>query len=106
MCVSCGREVTKKMCKIYQKDEYDFKQFVVLQCLGWCISETDSSYICLSCHTALTRTNIEKSVVPYHIKEGKVRDGEKPEYVCTCCHQLLFCKTVRNFLIDIYNNTN
>ena len=112
--VSYGREVTKKMCKIYQKDEYDFKQFVVLQCLGECISETDSSCICLSCHTALTTTNIENPVVLYHIKEGKIRDGanflkalnEKLEYVCTCCHQLLFCKTVRNFLIDEYDNTN
>ena len=73
--MSCGREVTKKMCKIYQKDEYDFKQFVVLQCLDECISETDSSYICLSCHTALTTTNIENPIVPYHIKEGKIRDG-------------------------------
>ena len=94
VCVSCGRQVTKKMCIIYQKDEYDFKQFVVLQCLGGCIYETDISNICLSCHTALTTTNIDNPVVPYHIKEGKVRDGanflkalnEKLEYVCTCCH--------------------
>ena len=34
VCVPCGRGVTKKMCKIYQKDEYDFRQFVVFQCLG------------------------------------------------------------------------
>ena len=114
VCVSYGREVTKKMCKIYQKDEYNFKQFVVLQCLGGCISETDSSYICLSCHTALTTTNIENPVVPYHIKEAKVRNGanflkalnEKLEYVCTHCHRLLFHKTVRKFLIDEYDNTN
>ena len=26
--------------------------------------------------------------------------------MCTCYHQLLFCKTVRNFLIDEYDNTN
>ena len=32
--------------------------------------------------------------------------NEKPEYVCTCCHRLLFCKTVRKFLIDEYGNTN
>ena len=93
VCMSCGREVTKKVCKIYQKKEYDFKQFVVLQCLGECISETDSSYICLSCHTALT-TNIENPIVLYYIKEGKIRDGanflkalnEKPEYMCACRH--------------------
>ena len=46
MCVSCGRGVTKKMCKIYQKNEYDFRQFVVFQCLGDCIYETGSAYIC------------------------------------------------------------
>ena len=48
------------------------------------------------------------------MKEGKVKDGtnflkaqnEKPEYVCTCCHWLLFHKTVRNFLIDEYDYTN
>ena len=82
------------MCTIYRKDEYDFKQLIVLQCLGGCIYETDISYICLSCHTALTTTNIDNPVVPYHIKEGKVRDGanflkalnEKPECVCTCCY--------------------
>ena len=88
-----------------------------MQCLGGCISETDSSYIYLSCHTALTTTNIEKPVVLYHIKEGKVKDGANVlkalnenwnmcVYVCICCHQLLFHKTVRNFLIDEYDNTN
>ena len=114
VCVSCGKGVTKKMCKIYQKNEYDFRQFVVLQCFGDCIYETRSAYICLSCHTTLTKTNIANPIVPYHVKEGKVRDGtnflkalnEKPEYMCTCCHQLLFHKTVRNFLINEYNSTN
>ena len=105
VCVTCGRGVTKKMCKIYQKNEYDFRQFVVFQFLGNCIYETGSAYICLSCHTTLTKTNIANPIVPYHVKEGKVRDGtsflkvlnEKPEYVCTCCHRLLFRKTVRKF---------
>ena len=114
VCVSCGRGVTKKMCKIYQKDEYDFRQFVVFQCLGDCVYETGSAYICLSCHITLTKTNIANSIVPYHVMEGKVKDGanflkalnEKPEYVCTCCHRLLFRKTVRNFLINEYDYTN
>ena len=71
VCVSCGRGVTKKMCKIYQKNEYDFRQFVVFQCLGDCIYETGSAYICLSCHTTLTKTNIANPIVPYHVKEEK-----------------------------------
>ena len=76
--------------------------------------ETGNAYICLSCHTTLTQTNIGNPIVPYYVMEGKLRDGanflkalnEKPEYVCTCCHQLLFHKTVRNVLINEYDYTN
>ena len=65
-------------------------------------------------HTTLTETNIANPIVPYHVKEGKQRDGanflkalnEKPEYMSTCCHRLLFRKTVRNFLINEYDYTN
>ena len=107
-------ELQRKCVKFTKKNEYDFRQCVVLQCPRDCIYETGSAYTCLSCQTTLTKTNIANPIVPYHVKEGKVRDGanflkalnEKPEYMCTCCHWLLFRKTVGIFLINEYDYTN
>ena len=124
ICKTCDRNFQDKFVCVYHVVEelerkcikFTKKMNMILDnlCLRDCTYETGSAYISLSCHTTLTKTNIANPIVPYHVKEGKVRDGanflkalnEKPEYVCTCCHQLLFHKTVRNFLINEYDYTN
>ena len=32
--------------------------------------------------------------------------NQRPEYVCTCCHHMLFCKTVHQFNIKDYDMNN
>ena len=32
--------------------------------------------------------------------------NQKPEYVCTCCHCMLFCKTVQQFHMKDYDMSN
>ena len=74
----------------------------------------DSKYICLSCDKTLQITNNENPVVPYHVKDKCLHAAakfirlllQKPEYVCTCCHRLLFKKTVKDFNIEEYKMTN
>ena len=82
-----------------------FKQYIVSRCLPDVSCEQDDpKYICLSCDKTLCITDNENPVVPYHIKDKCLIAAakfmklllEKPEYVCTCCHCLLFRKTLKN----------
>ena len=95
-------------------DDYDFSQYIVAQCLPDVSGKQDDKFICCSCHKKLQETNDENALVPYHVKNKCVTAAanflktlqEKPEYVCTCCHQMLFCKTVQSFNITDYNMKN
>ena len=95
-------------------DDYDFSQYIVSRCLPDVNGEQDDNFICLSCHKKLQETNDENALVPYHVKNKCVTAAanflkalqEKPEYVCTCCHHLLFHKTVQPFNITDYNMNN
>ena len=73
-------------------------------------------YICALCHKRLKETSNENPVVPYYAKYPNAVAGanflkalnQRPEYVCTCCHCMLFHKTVQQFNIkdiDISNDT-
>ena len=114
-CVSCNLEFGIHLGKHYNIDEYDFKQYIVSRCLPDVSDETDDpKYICLSCHKTLQITDNENPIVPYHVKNKCLIAAakfmklllEKPEYVCTCCHRMLFRKTVKKFNIDEYEMTN
>ena len=79
-----------------------------------CVIDEHNSYICLSCDKALHNTSNENPIVPYHVKNKCVISGanfmkslqEKPEYVCTCCHHVLFKNTVKVFNVEKYDLTN
>ena len=55
-------------------------------------------------------TNLQP-LMPYHGGYGSVVAGSRflkalqdiPQYVHTCCHQLLFCQDVQPFCIDHYD---
>ena len=62
----------------------------------------------------LQETSNENPVLPYYGKYPHAVAGtnflkalnKRPEYVCTCCHHMLFCKTVRLFHTTDYNMTD
>ena len=103
-CVCCNRDVQKDICKIYNKADYDFRSFVVSQCLGHVShpANNEDQYICTSCDKRLQETSNENPVLPYYGKYPHAVGGVNfqkalnkiPEYVCTCCHHMLFHKTV------------
>ena len=88
---------------MYNKVGYDFTNFVVSQCLQHvanCVH--DEQYICSSCDKMLKETSDKNPVVPHYAQYPNAVTGAKflkalnqrPKYVCTCCHHMLFCKTV------------
>ena len=101
------------LCKDHNSTDYDFTHFIVSQCLQYVDSEVQS-YICLSCHRGLQKTNDENPIVPYYVNDKAITTAakflkslqDKPEYVCTCCHHLLFKNTVKLFNIDRYDMDN
>ena len=114
-CVSCNLQFGIHLGKHYNMDEYDFKQYIVSRCLPDVSDEQDDpKYICLSCDKTLHLTDNENPIVPYHVKDKCLIAAakfmklllEKPEYVCTCCHHLLFRKTVKKFNIEEYEMSN
>ena len=114
-CVSCNLQFGMHLGKHYNMDEYDFKQYIVSRCLpDVSDKQDDMKYICLSCDKTLHITDNENPIVPYHVKDKCLIAAakfmklllEKPEYVCTCCHHLLFRKTVKKFNIEEYEMSN
>ena len=68
-------------------------------------------YICASCDKRLKETTNENPVLPYYVKCPNAVAGanflkalnQRPEYGCTCCHHMLFCKTVQLFHTTDYD---
>ena len=100
---------------MYNKEDYDFSYFVVSQCLQHLANSIhEVQYICTSCNKALKQTSDDNPLVPYHAKYANAVTGanflkalnQRPEYVCTCCYHMLFCKTVQQFHIKDYDMSN
>ena len=112
MCVLQHRCVEKYISKMYNKLDYDFTSFVVSQCLGHVShSKNAEQYICASCDNRLKETINENPVLPYYVKYPNAVAGanflkalnQRPEYVCSCCHHMLFHKTVQLFHTTDYD---
>ena len=110
-CVCCNRQMQKHVCKMYNKEDYDFSYFVVSQCLQHL---SNLQHLVTSCNKALKQTSDENPVLPYHAKYANAVTGanflkalnERLEYVCTCCHCMLFWKTVQQFHMKDYDMSN
>ena len=103
MYVCCNAEGQKDICKMYKKVDYDFTSFVVSQCLGHVSNpaNNEDQYICASCDKRLKETSNGNPVLlyygkyPHAVAEADFLKvlNQRPEYVCTCSHHMLFCKT-------------
>ena len=114
-CVCCNREMQKHVCKMYNKLDYDFTNFIVSQSLQHVSNSVhEEQYICSSCDKRLQETSNENPVVPYYAKYPNAVTGAKflktlnqrPEYVCICCHHMCFHKTAQQFHIEDYDISN
>ena len=114
-CIICKRNVALHHTRIFDETSYDFSQFIVAQVINdSCHGITDESTICNKCHTSLVNSSDESPVIPRNLMTTKLRCAssflhclaEMPSFVCTCCHRLLFRKTVRPFLLSDYNQEN
>ena len=113
-CVSCNHELPSHLCKLYNIDDYDFSQYIVSRSLPDVTDEETDVFTCQSCDKTLQKTTNEDPVVPYYITGTCLNAAanflkclnEKPEYVCTCCHHLLFQKTVKQFNENHYQMDN
>ena len=83
--------------------------------LTTCINTVhEEQYICPSYDKRLKETSDENPVVPYYAKYPNAVTGanflkalnQRPEYVCTCCHGMLFHKTVQQFDMEDYDIGN
>ena len=80
-------------------------------CIKFCNEE---QCICSSYDKRLKETSDENPVVQYFAKYPNAVTGanflktlnQRPEYVCTCCHCMLFCKTVQQFHTEDYDISN
>ena len=105
----------KHVCKMYNKVDYDFTNFVVSQGLQHVSNSVhEEQYICTSCDKGLKETRDENPVLPYHAKYSNAVTGanflkalnQRPEYVYTCCHHMLFHKSVQQFHMKDYDMSN
>ena len=67
--------------------------------------------ICVLCDKRLKETSNENPILPYFARYPNAVAGanflkvlnQRLEYVCTCCHHMLFHKTVQQFNITEYD---
>ena len=103
----------RKICvNFIEKLTMTFQTFLISRCLANVRDcEDEEKYICLSCHKRLQETKNNNIVLPYYGRYPNVKAGanflkslqEMPEFVCTCCHHILFHKTVKPFKIGEYD---
>ena len=114
-CICYCRHVKKSVCTEYVVNNYEFQKYIVSGSLGNINTDFQGNrYICLQCQNKLIGTTNENPIMGFHSKNTLMKAGanflksldERPEYVCTSCHQMLFWKTFRLFKISGYDQTN
>ena len=100
---------------MYNKIDNDFTNCVVSQCLGHVSNSAhQEQYICALYDKRLKETSNENPVLPYYAKYPNAvveanflkALNQRPEDMCTCCHCMLFCKTVQQFNFTDYDMSN
>ena len=100
---------------MYNKVDYNFTYFVEITILGHVSNFINKEqYICVSCDKRLKETSNENPVLPYYGKYPNALAGanflkslnQRPGYVSTWCHFMLFCNIVQLFNITDYDMSN
>ena len=114
-CVICQRTVSVRSSNVYEPSNYDRSQFIVDRCTSSVpLAFEDVLYICKSCDKTLVESTDQHPIVPRSVKDPLIRKGsdflnslsEFPAFPCTCCHRMLFSKTVKPFSLTDYDLTN
>ena len=104
----------KHLCKMYNKVDYDFTNFVVSQCLQHVSNSVHEEEYMFIMWQKKKRNKWWKPSLPYYAKYPNAVTGanflkalnQRPEYVYTCCHHMLFHKTVQQFHMEDYDISN
>ena len=118
-CLCCLHHVPSTEASVYCNTDDDLSLYVVYTLLYNCMvssCETNQNehFICNVCKATLITATQESQHVPRFVKLPIARAGanfldtlqDKPECICTVCHQLLFWKSVRVFDVANYNISN
>ena len=113
-CTCCHRSGMRNSFVIFKEQKYNNQDIVVKKALSYrLVTDFDGKeYICKTCHYNLRRN--DPKMPQKAIAKIKSRAADKflkaceclPEFVCTCCHRLLFRKTVIVFLESNYDLNN
>ena len=113
-CTCCHRSGVRKTFVMFKEGKYNSENVVVKKALSYrLITDIDSKeYICKTCHNNLRRN--DPKMPQKAVAKIKSRAADRflkaceslPEFVCTCCHRLLFRKTVIVFTENNYNMNN
>ena len=113
-CTCCHRSGVRKSFVIFKEQKYNNQNIVVKKALSYhLVTDFDGKeYICKTFHNKLRRN--DPKMPQKAVAKIKSRAADKflkaceclPEFVCTCCHHLLFRKTVIVFVESNYYLSN
>ena len=118
-CICCDWCVPQQRAQQYVSTDYDFSFFVVSALLSTKTCETNDVhpvqlFICNVCKASLSKSTDINACIPIYAHNPIARSGaqflkalqEKPEYICTYCHHLLFRRSVVCFHVADFCMTN
>ena len=117
VCTCCHGKCSKYRVTEFLAQNYDFEDYIVSRALsdGVRVCVGDTEYICYTCKGRLQADKTDFPTMPRNAYARKLVDPgsrflrairEKPEFVCTCCHRMLFQRSVIRFDANRYNMVN
>ena len=114
-CAVCRRSRSLRNMLLFDELNYDLSQYIVANIINTVRTGMDAkSTICQQCHTSLITSSDEVPNVPAKLNNPLLKSAsdflkalnDLPSYACTCCHRLLFKKTVKPFMLHDYDQDN
>ena len=99
LCTCCHDKFYPGRVKVF--NECSYTSFCV-SLFDRAVSKNGQEFICLHCHMTLTMQSKSMKARNEFSKKCK----QFPEYACTCCHCVMFYKSVQIFHLEKYDLTN